>query len=527
MVLMLALSIAVAGILDYTTSNETSFDHDRQAERALTIAEAGLNDGVAAVAYNDPSNNSGVGTVLGGPLDSSGLPTDAAYRNVQLDAGKFSYSATKQTSGCPSGQPTCWLIDSWGTSPDGRVTRHLTQVVGWVTKTIPGYLDEQGVYGYGLFVNNPKGDANCYALSGNVSVHANVWFNGSYCPNGNASLLASTDNTYTVYIGGNYIGRNNSYIGTAGKPWFAQADIVGTCTVQGKLKTCSDSPNSNVWAYPPYSTATSPLKKPDINASYVYTYGTNTPAIDGTTGLPAAGDPTVNWNAAGTCKTGSFSFDNNSSISADQPQVTLFTGSSFDCPVSDSGGNSVGRIAWNNSSTKTMTLSNGYVLAKKTLLINGLIFIDGDVTLASGTDNYVGDGSIYVNGSLNGGNNFSGANVCGPLGTKTASGYGCPTTWDKNNGVLGFVFINPHGVSSPVNLQGSYEFDVTLFLVKGFTNNGNSTVLGSIISDGGSMSGTVGLDVPPAPPDKSPTTIDTSVTHAAWGVTPGNWRELK
>ena len=139
------------------------------------------------------------------------------------------------------------------------------------------------------------------------------------------SLRPRADNKYTVYIGGNYLGRNNTNIGTAALT-FAQADIVGICKKQNTVETCSDSANSNVYAYPPYLTDSSPLKKPDVVAQAVYTYGT---------GIGVPGDPTVNWNAP-TCSTGSFTFDNNTTMSGDLPQTTLFSGSSFNCTVNDS-----------------------------------------------------------------------------------------------------------------------------------------------------------------------------------------------
>ncbi len=72
-------------------------------------------------------------------------------------------------------------------------------------------------------------------------------------PNGNANLTPAPgfDNKYSVYIGGNYLGRNNTNIGSPALK-FAQAAIVGICKKQNTVQTCSDSANSNVWAYPPY-----------------------------------------------------------------------------------------------------------------------------------------------------------------------------------------------------------------------------------------------------------------------------------
>src|SRR5262249_11971849 len=172
LVVMLALSLSIAGVYGYLTSNETHFSRDKQSLRALSDAEAGLNDGLATVTKSDPLNAGGVGTTY-----TSGGP-------VQLDRGTFTWSATKQQApSCPNALPTCWLVTANGTSPTGKVIHQLQQTIGWITKTIPTQKDESPVYGFGLFISNPPGDANCFKLSGSVSVHANVWFKGSFCPN--------------------------------------------------------------------------------------------------------------------------------------------------------------------------------------------------------------------------------------------------------------------------------------------------------------------------------------------------------
>ena len=65
-----------------------------------------------------------------------------------------------------------------------------------------------------------------------------------------------------------------------------------------------------------------------------------------------------------------------------------------------------------------------------------------------------------------------------------------------------------NNVSTPVNLQGSgHEWQVTLFVVQGFTSNGGTAILGPVLADGGSMAGNTGLNVPPSPPIGAPTTV--------------------
>ena len=164
LVVMFALSISIAGIFDFLTSNEGQFNRDREDQRALAIAEAGLNSGLATVTKTDPLNATPVNTTL-----TSG--------SVSLDKGTFTYTATKkQAPSCPNALPTCWVVGATGSSPTGKVLHQLQQTIGWVVKTSTVSIDETPVYGFGLFIMNQPGDANCFKASGATDISANVWF---------------------------------------------------------------------------------------------------------------------------------------------------------------------------------------------------------------------------------------------------------------------------------------------------------------------------------------------------------------
>ncbi|MGN6797997.1 MAG: hypothetical protein ACTHKS_07595, partial [Gaiellaceae bacterium] len=114
----------------------------------------------------------------------------------------------------------------------------------------------------------------------------------------------------------------------------------------------------------------------------------------------------------------------------------------------------VGRLAWNNTT--------------KQLTIGGTILIDGNVNLSnSGT--YVKDttipgvngGTIFVNGTVSGASNIT---ICGPAGSAVPSGYGCPTTWDPTQGMLGLVVINPNNSATAFDRNGNGELDLTLLV---------------------------------------------------------------
>ena len=239
-----------------------------------------------------------------------------------------------------------------------------------------------------------------------------VWISGDFCPSGNVSLIPPAAHTGSVYIGGVYQGKNNTSIGTSSLP-YASVDIVGGCTVQGSPQICSDSANSGVWSDGPPSVDPSDFELPAIDAPATYA--------------------SANWNSP-VCSTGSFTFDSDTTANGTTPTKSLMpSGASFDCTVKNSGGTPVGHLAWNN--------------ATQQLSISGTIWIDGNLNVSnSGTyvkDNVVpgaNGATIYVNGTVSGASNIT---ICGPIGSATPSGYGCPGTWDPNLGILALVVVNP------------------------------------------------------------------------------------
>ena len=227
LLVMLVLSLSIAGVYGYLTSNETHFGRDKLSVRALSDAEAGLNNGLATVTKSDPLNAVAVGTTY----SSGGNCQDGQRRRSRGRRPSSRPRAARDSL------PTCWQVTANGTSPTGKVIHQLQQTIGWITKTTVTQKDETPVYGFGLFISNPPGDANCFAISGAVTVSANVWFNGSYCPNGNANLTpaAGRDNQYSVYIGGNYLGRNNTNIGTSALK-FKQATSSGSARSRTRFR---------------------------------------------------------------------------------------------------------------------------------------------------------------------------------------------------------------------------------------------------------------------------------------------------
>ncbi len=191
LVLTSALTISIAAIASNMTSNESAFGRDRQTDRSLNIAEAGLNNGLGVVAQQDPSN---LVSTPPGP-----------YNNVSVDGGKVSYSLAKSGS--------TWTITATGTSPNGKVTRQVQQKVLYTASTTT--VDASNVYGDGLFVSGTSG---CTNVTGNSTINSNIWVANDLCITGNTMITPSAANTYSLYVGGQYSAVGNIQVGSAAAP---------------------------------------------------------------------------------------------------------------------------------------------------------------------------------------------------------------------------------------------------------------------------------------------------------------------
>jgi hypothetical protein len=351
--------------------------------------------------------------------------------------------------------------------------------VGWQQTSAPG--DLQDPYSYGLFIDN--GGGACAKVHGNVTVRSNIWIGGALCPDGGVAIDPLTAHQYSVYVGGDYQGGNNSSLGTSALP-FATARILGNCTVQGKGATCSISSASNVFA-DAYPGTGSTLQKPTYDPAAIYNSG--------------------NWSSPSCSGSTSFVFDNDGTKDQSLGTTNLFRGASFDCTVTDSAGATVGRLAWDKSTS--------------TLTIDGTIFIDGDVAL-SDSGSYAGNGTIYANGVIKGSGQVD---ICGPYTSSSASGYGCPHTWDPQVGNLGLVAINPSGAANGFNGPSGGEIDATVIAAGAYVNSGNAVVLGPVIADGADIGGSTAAIIPASPPKGSPPSDNSS--DGGWRLQAGSWKQ--
>ena len=474
LIVVAALSVATASMIMLVTSNQTAVGRDRQEERAFNIAEAGLNEAVSYLSTQDTLSISAV-----------------AATDYSLDNGSGQWWATKTAT---SSTVDTWTLYAQATS--GSAKRKVSVKLAANKSVIS--TPASGVWGLGFFVADPT---NCAALNGTGTVQISVFAAGNLCLNGNQQITEPTPATPSVYlyVGGQVqLSGSNAAIGTASAK-IAQANIVGGCTMNGNAKICSNSGQSKVYANNYLSSAQS-LTKPPVDAAGIY----------------AGGD----WNHP-VCSTGSFTFDGNGTRDSSVGNITILTGSAYNCTVyktsSHVAGNEMGSMSWNP--------------ATKALTVSGTLYLDGNLVMTGGNANYTGFGTIYVNGRVAVSGNGT---VCGP--GATSSGSVCTGKWNGALGVLAVVVANSGGVSgvtsgsctSPAawSMSGNAEIDVLAYVVGCFQQTGTSYVTGPVTTDQGLISGTpTHTDIPNPPPNVPGASGYT--TTASWGhVVPSSWRQM-
>jgi Tfp pilus assembly protein PilX len=503
LIVMGVLTVSTAAIITQTNSSEHAFGRDRQTNRALNIAEAGLNAGIA--------------TLQDSPASTTSLPGATGT----LDHGSWSYTASRvQDDTDPDAY--VWTITSTGTSPDTNVQRIISTKVRQTvvhhsssttisTPVSPAYL-------YGFFMGDPSSDCTTLgtgnSFSGNGDIRVDIYVRGSLCLQGNGAILQPTGTQGTI---GLYVGRQFKYqgspptVGTSAAR-IRQATIVGGCLRNNSAVTCSSGNNSHVWANT-YSSTQADIPKPPIDTA---TYTSARPGP--TTGCND--DPTNAANVS-TYPSGmtaaqfkSAVLDGNSTRDTSVGTVDLLALGNFDCRWYDTDGTLQGRFAWTNGSPGT-------------LIVYGTVFMDANLT-AQGQEYavYQGRGNLYVNGTVS----FAGqAQIC----ATPISGTPCLGNYAPSTNLLELVAVNAGNAPNAFALTGQETFEGVAFMNGNFQEAGNGAVHGAVIADTASVSGNGSvpsqIDPPPGAPGAAATTTTTTSAPdtVAWDPVPGSWQQLK
>jgi hypothetical protein len=530
LIVMAVLTIGTAAVITEVNSNEHHFGRDRQVNRALNVAEAGLSAGVAAAKAL--------------PVTATSL-SDASGTT---DGGTWSYSATREQDSSNS-DLYYWTVTSSGVSPDGTVTRIVSRKVAQTithnsaSQTI--HHDPSPAYDYGFFLGDPGSD--CVTIgtgntfSGNLTISTSMYVAGSLCWGGsNVSMREPTGpgQTINLYVGKKFkvTGSNSSPIGTGsaspavcGSGCIAAATIVGGCIdTRGNSVVCSvhgdptkrsnqSGYGSGVYAASHGSTQNN-IPTPTIDTAW---YANAKPG-------PATGcndDPTHPGDAAymssypsgytaATFK--SALFDNDSTRNGSLGTVDFLNFGSFDCRYYDTSGTLVGRLGWQPGSPGTLT-------------ILGTMWIDGNLGFSGNSNNAVvqGKGTIYATGTIS----FSGqATVC----ETPTSGSACLGNYDADQNLLVLVaYNNGSHTTTGFSLTGQNTFEGIAFTNGALTEGGNATLHGPVLADTATMAGNGDTRTIIDPPEGSPgagydeTITESGEDTAIWADVPGSWRQLQ
>jgi hypothetical protein len=551
LLVMGVLTIATASIIVAVDSNERAFNRDRQTNRALNIAEAGL--------------NGAVDTLKSMPAGTTSLPPGGGT----LDGGTWSYSASSPEQDASNPNLYYWTLTSTGISPDGRVTRivstkvseTITPMSGTQTTTTPA----SPAYDYGFFLGDSSSDCTTSgggnSLGGSAGLSVSVYIKGSLCVSGNANPFIfeppGSQGTIDVYIGGMFQSSGNPHPIGESTALLNSATIVGGCldgnhqTGKGQNRTPSTVPcsqqgsplawtggddyGSGVWAIE-YSSTQNDIPKPTIEADRWYSEAAPGPATgcnNHPTNPAEVSSYPSNYQSGTPQWTPDYFktrvLDNNGTRNTSVGTIDFLqlvnnwnsVMNSFDCRWYDADGTLLGRLAWTYP-VGGMTSSN-----PGTLTIEGTVFIDGNLSFSSSDYAiYQGRGTIYVNGTVNMG---GGAKIC----AQPISGNPCQGNYDPDQNLLEFVAVNAGTASPGFNMGGSAILEGVAFLNGHFNAAGSAVLYGPVIADTATMQGDAKNRTTINPPSGAPgaetttTTTTSGPDEVSWDLLPGSWQQLK
>ena len=342
--ILTVLSISVAAVIDYTSSNSRTSGYTKSNQVAYTLAETGINNAAAVVA--NPANN---------PLDPTLLPS----RTTNYDGGSVTWSGTLST--------TTWTITSTSTvrNPTGPKAGDVHRKLTATMAILPSLTQPFATSAWSYIYSKRTGNTCDQTLSGEgLNMGSPLYVNGNLCMNADAIVTGSP----LVVKGKLTMTALTNRVGSSTTP-IAQAHIGNGCQwvtnplhnpCQGGAGT---SGYDNIWATVLDSTPTS-ITAPTADFAYWYTNAD-----------PGPTKPCI--VSSGTPPT----FDNNSTRDNSVTNIFNLTDNSYTC--------------------KTTRGEISYDAPTKTLTVKGVIYIDGSVKVGGGTVKlYKGQASLYVSGTF-------------------------------------------------------------------------------------------------------------------------------
>jgi len=406
---IVVLSILVVSVIDYsaTNSRESSLSSSRQ--RAYTLAEAGLNDGLSVL------------NVAQTPLFAGLLPSRTEY----YDGGSATWSGTldqaSPQTACP-GHIACWIITSVGSmrNPAGG-SKIQTRTLTIRVPLDPVYQQPlvNDAYDY-VFVYGTGAVGGCdFSASNSSGFTSALYVQGNLCLSNSATVTEETHVWGSVTVSSPQAG-----IGTS-----SVADTKGVHIKNGcRYSTNSSGPynslctaTDHVWASPVADTSPITLAPPVIDWTGWYKNSSPGPysPCQTSSGTPSN---TSNWATA-------FDGDQGSTIDASKMNRSVPGAFNLTPTTAYSCKNAFGELSWDPTASPPK------------LTVKGTVFIDGNARVDPGNIpvvKYVGVGSLYLSGSFV----LKGAKLCAAVAspatdcdwTKPGAGH-----WDVANNFLDVV----------------------------------------------------------------------------------------
>ena len=509
---LMVLVISSVTVVTLVTTNEDQAGTQRQAARALTAGEAGLDLAANAV------GGAGTQTSLSG--------------SSTVDGNSVTWTAAKTT---PATGTPYWTLTATAVSANGKVTRVVQEQMQQTSA--PTTLSIPAIYGYGFvmggapsptqYTTNTAVDNYCSTgnavtiFGGSGAITVPTWINGDFCASGGSNPAIgnlTSSSPIAVHIGGTMydqqgptcvIGAAAGICGNQGP--VASVKILGGCWnhhAAAKVPCDSNSQtavNGGSGVYATNFTPTDPVpapSKPVFDAATEQTeYNTASPGPKNACGAGSSGSPPANL------------FDNNTTLDGSLGTMDFAThmgAGTWVCKTS------TGELDWSWSGI------NGSVA---TLGLQGTVFFDGSFTLNGGdlikwaTNSR---GNIYIDGTVTMSNNSA---MCATISSNACN---LSAAWDPNNvpsdPLIFFAAYNRQGANFGWTMTGAAGFEGILYTNGGFSLGNGTSTEGSVFADWGSVIGNGKFYVTNTPPTGALGVTGSSGTPT-FAVAPRTWRE--
>jgi hypothetical protein len=368
---IVVLSILVVSVIDYSATNSRESSLSSYRQRAYTLAEAGLNDGLAVLNVSQT------------PLFAGLLPS----RTATYDGGSVTWSGTldqtQPQTQCP-GHIACWIITSTGSvrNPAGGSkiqTRTLTIRVPMDPVFQQPLVND--AYDY-VFVYGTGAVGGCdFSASNSSAFTSALYVQGNFCLSNSATVTEETHVWGNVTVSSPQAGIGTSTTANTKGVHIANGCRYSTNGTGSYVSPCTST--EHVWANPIADTTPISLAPPVIDWTGWYKNASPGPYSPCTT---TSGTPnnTSNWATA-------FDGDQGSTIDTSKMNRSVPGAFNLTPTTAYSCKNAFGELSWNPTASPP------------TLTLKGTVFIDGNARVDGGnisTVKYVGVGSLYVSGSF-------------------------------------------------------------------------------------------------------------------------------